>query len=59
MKGGVAARAVTDLVVGHRVEVLVGQPGWVVVLLREAGGASVLVGNCEFILGIGKPTTWG
>jgi hypothetical protein len=39
----IAAWAVADLVVGHRVEVLVDQPGWAVVLLWEAGGAGVLV----------------
>jgi hypothetical protein len=47
---------VADLVVGDRVEVLVDQPGRVVVLLREAGGAGVLAGqgdNRKVVLGIG------
>jgi hypothetical protein len=42
--------------VGHRVEVLVDQPGRVVVLLREAGGASFLAGqgeDCKVVLCIG------
>jgi hypothetical protein len=40
MKGEVAAGAMADLVVGDRVKV--DKPGWVLVLLREAGGAGVL-----------------
>jgi hypothetical protein len=44
-------------VVGHRVEGRVNQPGWVVVLLWEAGGAGVFDSqedNGEVVLGIGK-----
>jgi hypothetical protein len=58
----VAAGAVSDLVVGDRVEVLVDQPGWVVVLLWKAGGAGVTVGqgdNVEVIIGIGQPRGLG
>jgi hypothetical protein len=35
VEGEVAVRAVPDLVVSNRVEVLVDQPGWVGVLIRE------------------------
>jgi hypothetical protein len=47
---------VADLVVSNRVEVLVDQLGWVVVLLWEAGGAGVFAGkgdNRGVILGVG------
>jgi hypothetical protein len=52
----VAAGAVTDLVVGDRVKVLVDQAGWVVVLLWEAHGARILAGqgnNCEVVHSVG------
>jgi hypothetical protein len=51
----VAAGAVTALVVVDGVEVLVDQPGWVV-LLWEAGDGGVLADKgdrCEVILGNG------
>jgi hypothetical protein len=38
----VAARAVTDLVIGYQVEVPVDQPSFVVVLLWEGGATGVL-----------------
>jgi hypothetical protein len=38
----VAVRAVPYLMVGDRVEVLVNQPGWVGVLVREVCGTGVL-----------------
>jgi hypothetical protein len=52
----IAGWAVADLVVGERVEELVGQPGWVVFLLRETGGGGILAGqgdSCKVVLGIG------
>jgi hypothetical protein len=52
---GFAGWAVADLVVGDRVEVLVDQPGRVVVLLREAGGVGILAGqgnDCKVVFGI-------
>jgi hypothetical protein len=56
----IAAWAVANLVVGDRVgdrvEVLVDQPGWVAVLIREACGAGLLAcqgDNSEVIFGIG------
>jgi hypothetical protein len=62
VKGEVAAWAVADLVVGDRVEILVNQPGWVVVQLWETGSAGVLASkgdDCEVVLGIGKPRSLG
>ena len=56
MEGEVACRAVPDLVVSNRVEVLVDQPGWVGVLVRELCGTGILVcqrDDCEIVLGIG------
>jgi hypothetical protein len=56
VEGEIAAWAVADLVVGNRVEVLVDQPGWIVVLLWETGGAGDFASKGdkrEVILGIG------
>ena len=56
MEGEVAARAVVDLVVGNRVEVLVDQPRRVGVLIRELCGTGILVCQRDdrgIILGIG------
>jgi hypothetical protein len=52
----IAGWAVPELVVGNRVEILVDQPGWVAVLIREAHGAGILAckgDNREVVLGIG------
>jgi hypothetical protein len=52
----IAGWAVTDLVIGDRVEVLVGQPRRVGVLIRELCGTGILVcqgDDCEIVLGIG------
>jgi hypothetical protein len=46
---------VPDLLVGNKVEVLDDKPGWVLVLLQEAG-AGIFAGEgdiCEIILGVG------
>jgi hypothetical protein len=54
----IVAGAVSDLVVGDHVEVLVDQPGRVVVLLREGRWTRVFVGeghNREVIRGVGQP----
>jgi hypothetical protein len=51
--GEVAARAVADFVVGDRIEVLVDQLGWVV-LLGKTGGAGVLASygdDCKVVFG--------
>jgi hypothetical protein len=56
VEGEVAARAVPELVVSNRVEVLVGQPRRVAVLIREVCGTGILVcqgDDCEIVLGIG------
>jgi hypothetical protein len=56
VEGEIAGWAVADLVIGDRVEVLVGQPVWVAVLIRELCGTGILVcqgDNCEIVLGIG------
>ena len=45
MEEEVAPGSVADLMIGQHVEILVDQPGWVVVLFGKAGGASVLVGE--------------
>jgi hypothetical protein len=50
VEGEIAAWAAADLVVGDRVEVLVDQPGGVVVLFWETGGAGILASkgdDCE------------
>jgi hypothetical protein len=52
----ITGSAVADLEVGDRVEVLVGQPGRVGVLIRELCGTGILVcqgDDCEVVLGIG------
>jgi hypothetical protein len=52
----VVAGTMTDLVVGNRVEILFDQPGWVVVVIWEAGGAVILAGqrdDGEAIISIG------
>jgi hypothetical protein len=63
VKREVATWAVADLVVGDRVKVLADQPGWVVVVLREAGGTASLLARettghtrrwREVILGVGQ-----
>jgi hypothetical protein len=49
--------SVADLVISKRVEVLVEQPDWVVVMVREGGGKGVLAGerdNHEIVFGIGN-----
>jgi hypothetical protein len=54
----IAGWALADLVDGNRVEVLVDQPGLVVVVLREAGGACIRAGqgtNSKVVFGIGWP----
>jgi hypothetical protein len=64
LEGEGAARAVLDLVgssrVGSsRVEVLVDQPVWVGVLIRELCGTGLFVcqrDDCEIVLGIGSST---
>jgi hypothetical protein len=46
------------LVDSNRVEVLVGLPGWVGVLIRELCGTGILVcprDDCEIVLRIGQP----
>jgi hypothetical protein len=51
-----------NFVVGNRVEILVDQPGWVVVLLWETGRAGVFASkgdNREIVLGVGKPRSLG
>jgi hypothetical protein len=57
----IAGWAVADLVVGNRVQVLVDQPGRVVFVLREAGGAGVFGSegdNCEVILSLASSVAW-
>jgi hypothetical protein len=52
----IAGWAVADLVIGDRVEILVDQPGWVGVQIRELCGTGILVcqrDDCEIILDIG------
>jgi hypothetical protein len=61
VEGGVDAGAVADLVAGYRVEELVDQTGWVIILLWEAGGG-VFVGkgdNRDVTLGVGQPRDLG
>jgi hypothetical protein len=62
VEGEVAGRAVADLLVSNRVEVLVGRPRRVGLQIRELCGTGILVcqrNDREIVLGIGQPRGLG